>query len=308
MSSGSTDMRYFIRQTWNNIQLSWGIALQAILVMSVAFLLLGSFGLLALQVETVLQRWEREAPVILYLKQQLPPLERARLLQDVKKFQEVKRLRIVTPKQAMARMRKALGKKGKVLDGLDTPLLPLSVEIDLKGWARHPKALQQIKVGLSKIEGVQEVDVGQRWFAPLWDLVYWVRIVLFGGSALLLMCSCLIAAGTIRLALFVHRDEIDIMRLLGATESFIRFPFYLEGALKGTAAAGLALAILAPFFWSLDSRYGSSFVAFTTTPLRFFDALQIAIFLVSGCLSGLVGSWLAFVSARSSAHQSSQRV
>lgn len=283
---------------------SWGIVLQAVVVMSIAFLLLGSFGLLALQVESVLQHWESEAPVLLYVKDGISPIQKAQLEQSLQKIQEVQKIRWITPKQSMARMKKAMGKKGKLLDSLDTPLLPTTIEIDLKQWARTPTSLKEIKVGLGKLPGIQEVDIGQRWFAPLWELVKWVRIILFGGSALLLLSACLIAAGTIRLALHVHKDEIEIMRLLGATEHFIRMPFYLEGAVKGIFAASLSLGVLYGVFTMLSAQYGPSFLAFTSIPLRFFEGPHIALFVMGGFLSGCTGSWLAFLSSptRGQAH------
>lgn len=295
-------MHYFIRQMWSNIQTSWGIALQAVLVMSIAFLLLGAFGLLSLQVESVLQHWEREAPVIVYVQDHLEPIQRAKLEQEIQKYKEIKGFRAVSPKESMRRMRKALGKKGTLLDGLDVPLLSASIEIDLQPWARSSHALKQIQKGLSKLKGVQEVDVGQKWFAPLWSLVGWVRLILWGGSILLLFCACLIAAGTIRLALFMHQDEIEIMRLLGATEGFIRFPFFLEGAVKGLLASGCSLLILYTFFVVLEGKYGASFQSFTSIPLVFFNGSHTTLLLIGGMLSGAIGSWLAFLGAPHSTH------
>jgi cell division transport system permease protein len=288
-------MRYFFDQTWSNIRESWGVVLQAIAMMSIAFFLFGAFAALSIQVESVLKRWEFEAPIIAYLTDDLSEIQLLSLQQKIRDWPEVKSVRLVTSQQAMQRLRKAMGREQHLFQGIDGNLLPGSIEIDVAVQMRSEQQLNLLRQKMERIQGIAEIDVGQQWFAPLWELVKWVRAILWGGGGLLLICACLIAAGTIRMALFVHRDEIEIMRLLGATERFVRIPFFLEGCFKGLLAALLALFLLFALFVAISFHYDDAFYRFTALHLRFFSPLQCGLLLLGGMLTGFCGSWLALI-------------
>lgn len=292
-------MRYLLNQTWSNIRASWGVVLQATLLMTISFFVVGAFALLAVQVEAVLERWESEAPVIAYLDEKLDPEKHPILAQEIQSWPTVKKVRVVTAKQSMKRLRKSMGTHKHLLRGLDSPLLPPTLEIDVLLKARTPEHLKKLDKTLRTIKGIRSVDVGQKWFAPLWTLVSVVRGVLWGGGSLLLFCACFIAAGTIRMALFVHSDEIAVMRLLGATEQFIRAPFYLEGVLKGVVASGTALVLLFIMYLSLVVPFDQDFLAFTSTHLQFFPILYMGVMLLVGAGIGWLGSFIALVTNKS---------
>lgn len=291
-------MHYLLRQTWRNMRESWGLVLQTLLMMSISLLILGAFGGLALQVEEVLHHWEKEAPLIIYLRQNISPAAQAKLKTYVDQLADIERTRLIKPKEAMHRLRRSIGKKKGLLKDLDATLFPPTLEVTLRQRARTAASLKSLGQRLQKLDGVEQVDYGSEWIAPLWRVVRWMRAILWVGGALLLLCSSLMAAGTIRLTFFMHQDEIEIMRLVGATEGFIRGPFYLEGALEGALAASLALASLFGLFLFLDARYGAQFVSFTMQPLRFFTMLQMGLFVLGGICAGLVGSWLALLASK----------
>lgn len=286
-------MRYFLSQTWSNIRESWGVVLQAVLMMTIAFFVVGAFALLAIQVEAILARWESEAPVLAYLDTSLDADARAQLRKQIHAWPTTRRVRLVSPQESMKRLRRSMGKHKKLLKGLDGPLLPPTLEIDVLPQARTDAHLQKLETALRQMKGIKAVDVGQKWFAPLWTLVRWIRGILWGGGSLLLLCACFIAAGTIRMALYVHRYEIEVMRLLGATEGFIRVPFYVEGGLQGLLAVSTALGLLFALFWGISSQYDQDFLSFTTLHLRFFHWGQILGGAVIGMVTGLLGSWIA---------------
>ncbi|HAA54893.1 MAG TPA: hypothetical protein DCE42_09050 [Myxococcales bacterium] len=286
-------MLYFVRQTWRNIKESWGLVFQTLLMMSVCLLILGVFGLTALQIEEVLRHWEGEAPLLVYTEPQLSKQSSGELQARLMLLSEVSAVRFVSQKEAMGRLRESLGKQKELLKGLDAPLFPPSFELQLRAEARGTKQVVALSRKIRRWEGVQEVDAGKDWVAPLWKLARWMRAVFWGGGALLLLCTSLMAAGTIRLTFYMHQDEIEIMRLVGATERFIRAPFYLEGVFEGFFAASLSLCLLFGMFLFLQAQYGAAFVSFTTRSLRFFSFFQLLSFLAVGMLAGLFGSWLA---------------
>ncbi|MCK6512203.1 permease-like cell division protein FtsX [Myxococcota bacterium] len=288
-------MLYALRQAWRNVRESWTVALQTWLMMGISLFVLGAFACLSVQVEAVLAHWEGEAPVLVYLKTDISTAQQKALQARLSARKEIRSVRAISPEEAMRRMRKSLGKKKDLLKGLDVPLFPASLELDLHPWARREHLIEKMSQAITRWRGVQEVDYGREWFAPLWQMAYWVRAILAGGGLLLLLCTSLMAAGTIRLSLLLHQDEIEIMRLVGATERFVRGPFYTEGAASGFLAACSALLALVLLFGSVDRSYGESFRVFTSLPMRFLSVQQVGWFLFGGLMAGIVGSWLALL-------------
>lgn len=298
-------MYYFLKQTWSNIRTSWSLVLQAVLMMVIAFFIVSAFAILSLQVESVLLRWESEAPILAYLKDNLPEKRKQELVQEIKTWPTIREVRIVSPSQSIARLRQTMGKQRHLLADLDSSLLPTSLEINIILQARTDTHIKKLEQTLLQLSGILSVDIGQTWFAPLWTLVRWVRGILWGGGSLLLICACLMAAGTIRMALFVHHHEIEIMRLLGATEHFIRIPFYLEGGLKGFLASLCSIGLLFLLYSIVHSQYNAAFLSFTTIPLQFFSWLHISLLLLIGTITGLFGSWIALQSTQTEQTESS---
>ncbi|MEM1008898.1 MAG: FtsX-like permease family protein, partial [Myxococcota bacterium] len=190
-------------------------------------------------------------------------------------------------------MRASLHSHKSLLNGLDSLLFPASIEVELFAWARVQDTLRKLSAELSKVQGVQEVDYGREWFAPLWRMASWVRWILSLGGGLLLLCISLIAAGTIRLSFLLHQQEIEVMRLMGATEDFIRAPFLLEGAFSGGVSALCATFVLGFVFWGIEMQYGEPFFRFTSTSMQFLSWWQCLLLLGGAVLAGFLGSWLA---------------
>src|SRR5207253_6111218 len=131
--------------------------------------------------------------------------------------------------------------------------LPPPLEVT-PGTGRPPSAGRLRAARLEKLPGVQEVEYGREWLDKLEALGRGLRV--FGAGALftVLGAALLVVANTIRLAVYARRDEIEIMKLVGATDGYVRAPFLLEGALQGLIGAALALgAVLAVQKWLLVS-------------------------------------------------------
>ena len=146
---------------------------------------------------------------------------------------------------------------------------------------------------LSKLPGVDDVDYGREWLDRLEALARALRAAGAGATALVLGAAILVVANTIRLAVYARRDEIEIMKLVGATDGYVRLPFLLEGALQGLAGAGLALlGLWAVQQWLLPrAAVAFSFAAGAAIPiLHAPEALSLLAF---GAAVGLVGSYLA---------------
>ncbi len=284
---------YFLRNTFNNIREGWTTFTQATALIGAAFFILGAFSLASIQLFSVLKAWEQQAPIIAYLKDSLTEKEMEFFLRQVRNWPGVEKAVLFSSKKSFNILRNSLGEKAYLLDGVPAELIPPSVELYLHSKFYADKLVSTLRQRLLLRPEVQRVDLQKQWFSPLWTVSKWMKSSVFIGGIAVFLASILITAGAIRLDLYAHRKEIEIMRLLGATEGFIRTPFYLEGLFKGFLASTFAISFLALLFFFIERNYGTSYLQFTSVRLQFFSPLEVLFFIFAGSVTGIVGSWIA---------------
>ncbi len=148
----------------------------------------------------------------------------------------------INPAEALRRLRASLGPEASVLEGVDPGVLPASVEVRAPGATlAEARGLAQ---RLAAVPGAKDVDFGNAWLERVEALLRrlrWVGLVLFGALSL---GTAVLVSNTLRLGIWARRDEIDIMKLVGATDAFVETPFLIEGLVQGLSGAALAVAAL----------------------------------------------------------------
>ncbi|HWE25687.1 MAG TPA: ABC transporter permease, partial [Myxococcales bacterium] len=239
-------------------------SLVAVITIALALFLAAALAAAVVSARALLVSWGAQPAVTAYLDRALSD-DQARALADTVRTQERVHVVHVTPAQALDGLRAQLGTLSGALDGLPGNPLPGTLEITPAAGA-DVRSLAQRVAGLP---GVREVDYGREWFERLEALGRALRQ--FGGAALLVVAfaALLVVANTIRLAVYARRDEIEIMKLVGATDAFVSAPFLIEGFLQGILGAGLAVGALAGLHAVLVPRLAAA-VAFAGT-LRMAD-------------------------------------
>ena len=198
----------------------------------------------------------------------------------------------VSGAEAMRRLRGSLGAQGRVLDGLGDDALPASVEVRVPTLT-HARALT-LASRLMTIPGAVEVDDAAVWVARLEELVERGRQVGLVLLGLLGAATAVLVANTLKLAVYARRDEIDIMKLVGATDLYVAAPILLEGAIQGLVGAGLAVATLAIANWALLPRIRAALpMASRLSPGDVVPGRLVVALLLGGALLGLVASAIA---------------
>jgi cell division transport system permease protein len=219
--------------------------LSALSVTTIAFSLftLGLFGLVAVNLGRALSTLEDRVEIVAYLLRGTP-IEAATLAaEDVAAFPEVAQVRYVSEDSALARAQAELNEFREAYRDLQTNPLPASLEVALDEGRRDPETVAAVADRLRGIGVVEDVRFGEEWVAGLARLRRIAGIVglaiglAFAGVALVIIGT------TIRMALLQRSREITILRLVGATDGFIRAPYLLEGALKGLMGGILALLL-----------------------------------------------------------------
>ncbi len=267
-------------------------SLVSVLTIALALFIGASFVLGLFAARALLTSWGAQASVTLYLDKETTDAQAHALLQKIVAQAPDLEVAYVDRELALRRLRTELGDLSGALDGLSQNPLPPSLEV-VPRTALPPSGVRLLAAQLGQLPGVAEVDYGREWLDKLEALARGLRV--FGAGALftVLGAALLVVANTIRLAVYARRDEIEIMKLVGATDGYVRAPFLLEGALQGLIGAALALgAVVAVQKWLLPgATQAFAFAAGIRAP-NLVPAHGAAL-LGIGAVVGLFGSWLA---------------
>ena len=254
--------------------------LSALSITTIAFSLFafGLFSLVALNIRNTLRNVESRVEIRAFLVDSTPPESIAAAMGDIGVYTEVARVEYVTPEQALERARKELGEFNDVFEA---GVLPGSIDVRLRDGFRDPNTVKQIADRIKLYTFIDDVRFGEEWVKKLYN----IRNVATAAGIILGLAFAAVAiiviGATIRMAVMARSREISIMRLVGATDGFIRRPFLIEGFVKGVLGGAMALA-LTYVASSLISRY------FIQT--EFFGVRLALLGLLGGAMIGVVGS------------------
>ena len=233
----------------------------AVLTIAAALVLAGGFGLLVTNMGDLLARFGAELHVVAYLEAGLRDDELRALAASVSTVEGVEDVKIVSKAEALDRFRESVG-GAALLEGLADNPLPASLEVALQPRDRTPEGVAIVVGALSGLPGISELAHGQEWVEGYARFASLVRAGSLGLGLILAVAALMIVANTIRLAVYSREDESEILLLVGASRSFVRIPFLLEGALQGAIGGALAVGLLylgfVVFLPSLE--YGLEFV------------------------------------------------
>ena len=270
----------------------------AVFTIAATLVLAGGFGLLVANMADLLARFGEELQVVAYLEPGLHGEELRALAASVSTVEGVADVKIVSKADALARFRESLGGAG-LLEGLVDNPLPASLEVALRPRDRTPEGVAVVVAALSGLPGISELAHGQEWVEGYARFASLVRAGALALGLILAIAALMIVANTVRLAVYSREDEIEILLLVGASRSFVRIPFLLEGALQGAIGGALAVGLLYLAFVAFlpGLEYGLELVLGNTAPHFFSSGQALALVLAGGGL-GLLGSLTAVLGGR----------
>jgi len=266
-------------------------SLVSVLTIGLALFIGASFVLGLFTARALLTTWGAQASMTLYLDPATADGDARVLAQQLRSRGDLL-VRYVDPPMALNRLRVELGDLATALDGLSKNPLPPSLEVTPREPLPGP-ALRVLAAEMGQLKGVRDVEYVREWLDKLEALGRGLRAFAAGALLAVLGAALLVVANTIRLAVYARRDEIEIMKLVGATDGYVRAPFLLEGALQGLLGAGVAVAaVLSAQHWLLPyATQAFAFAAGVGAPHLL--ARHAAAILAAGGLVGFGGSWIA---------------
>ncbi|BDG04323.1 cell division protein FtsX [Anaeromyxobacter oryzae] len=280
---------YFTRRALQAMARGPYVALVGTATIFVAVFATGLFAAALGGAERLLASWAGEVQISVYLA---PGTDLGALRAAAAAAAPGRRVRAVPAAEALRTLAADLGDEAKVLEGVGPGALPDAVEVAAPGISLAEA--RALAARLRALPGAADVDYGNTWLESLERFVARAKtasVVLFSALAL---ATAVLVSNTLRLAVFARRDEIEIMKLVGATDGFVSAPFLIEGLVQGLLGAGLAIGALLAVHATVVPRLRAAVRVADALTLR--DTLPpalLATLLAGGALVGLVGSALS---------------
>ena len=237
-------LRHMVTDAFTNLgRAGWG-GLASVCTIAVAFLIVGIFLLLTQNLGAALTQWRDQYQVTVFLDDRISAEQLALLRKRIANEQAVRALAYISKDEALRAFKQELKGREGLLEGLGENPIPASFQLRIREEHQAPQALHQLAASLGRLEGVEEVQYGQEWVDRMAAALQVVRLIGLSVGIALGAASLLIVSNTVRLAIYARAEEIEVMRLVGATKASIRLPFLLEGVIQGGVVSALALGLL----------------------------------------------------------------
>jgi cell division transport system permease protein len=287
-------LQYVMRRAFQNMKGNLFPNLITIGIIVISMLIFSTFSLLAFNLTNFLKIWEDKIEILAYLKQGTPSSEVEPLLRKTRLLEGVEVVRYVSPFDAMTFMETKLGGQKNLLGGIQPTVLPPSFEIQLKKDYRNSTKIKEVVSQLKKIPQFEEIQYGQEWVETFSVLVHILRLTQWILGGLLLIAIVFITSNTLQLTISSRREEIEVMHWVGASPSFIRVPFYVEGLIQGLLGGVLAILFLFLLHQGFLLYIPPSMQAWLARiPVLFLPPETIVWILLGGMVLGFFGSIVA---------------
>lgn len=263
----------------------------AISSLTVAFICLGGALIGVANLGALAERWGQTGRLTVYLADEAREQDIAQLRMVLESLDEVRRVDVVTPAAARAELLAEFENEAD-LRGMPANLLPASLEITLSGNT-SPRRIAAIAARVGQFRGVESVDTYRNFFAQLDRLLVTGRGAAGTLAVLVAVCVFAVVGNTIRLSVARRKREIEVLKLCGATDAFVRRPFVVEGVMQAFAGAFVAVMALSLAFAGLRPQLDPTLAALFGVHIVFLSPVALVAMLLGGAFVGGLGSYLS---------------
>jgi cell division transport system permease protein len=279
---------FFLREAFKNLRLNLLMSATAITTTAVCVLILGIGILVSAHIEGIIHKVGQDVAITAFFPENASQEEIDEARSSVESYPEVSEATYVSQEEALERFQRVMADQPEIYEGIESDVMPASLDIQLN----NPRDSEVVAEKL-RAEGFEDLGYPQQTIERLNQVTSYIIWVLRGATALFLVASILLIFNTIRLSIFARRKEIEVMKLVGASDGFVRTPFLLEGLVQGLIGAALAALLVV---WM-----NSVFVGWVQQTLPFVpvssDAVNIPLVLLVliavGVIVGILGSFLS---------------
>lgn len=281
------NIQYYFREVVVSMARNRWMTFASIGTVAVSLFVLGIFLILIANMTNLASELESQVQISVYLKDELKTQDQENIKNKLKNLTNVTEVRYVSKEEAFQTLQRRLGEKQKILEALgESNPLPNSFSVTVK----IADDVQKTAEIISKFNGVEEVSYGQEVAINIFDVTRLIRVLGFVLMIILTGATIFIISNTIRLTVFARRKEIAVMKYVGATDWFIRWPFVLEGTVLGLIGGGISAIALRSFYSAMSERIYSTLAFFPIVEQHPFMNYLTVVLILSGIAVGVLGS------------------
>ena len=280
-------IRYSLQEAAISLRRAARSTAMSIGTVAVAFLTLGGFLLAATNLQRLVDQWGSAAEMSVFLRDDVADTARAALQSELGAHHAVESIEYVSKESALARFKADFPELADVSDTAARNPFPASLELRLRTDPASTGAADALATQIAERADVADVRYDRQWLSRVTALVTGIRVVGFGIAAILMLGAAFTVAAVVRLSLFARRDEIEIMRLVGAPFVFIRGPSVAEGTVIGGLGASVSLLLLWGLYMAARTRVAEGLGALTgAADVRFLGGLEAAFIVMAALVVG----------------------
>lgn len=280
-------IEYYIREVFISLRRNNWMSVASIGTVAVSLFIFGMFLMMVMNMNKLAENMESQVQINVYLLDKVDGQQARDIEKDLKEIEGVESVGFVTKDEAMERFKDRLGDQKTLLDALDeTNPLPDSFEVTVT----NPDLVKTAAEKMEKIDGVECAKYGQDVMEHLFEITRLLRIFGFTLMLVLAFATLFIISNTIRLTVFARRKEIAIMKYVGATDWFIRWPFVMEGMVLGLFGSIIAAMVLRTAYTAMAEKVYDTLAFFPLIPEQPFLTYITIVVVISGMVVGAIGS------------------
>ncbi|PIE58326.1 MAG: cell division protein FtsX [Desulfobulbus propionicus] len=279
-----------LRHTGRNMQLTWKSQFMTLVTVALSVLIFSFFYLIYINAMQVSQKLGDDLRLVIYLDEEPTPPLKEEYRRKILKFDQVEKIVFFSRTEAFDRFSDQLGEDKDILVDIPTTFLPPSIEIYPFKTLDSLSRIKRFSDYLQTLPGVLKVQYGKEWIERFYSFIQIIRIIVVLSGVLLVMTTTFMVAHTIRLTLLARKKELDLLRLVGATNNYIRTPFLIEGAMQGLLGAGLGVWALFLLYSWIDLRFTGA-TLFRFFPFTFLSMQSVVLLICAATLLCSLGSF-----------------
>jgi cell division transport system permease protein len=287
-------LSFLVGEALRDLRGAGRVGVSAVLLIALSLSALGGFWVFSLNLGRAIDQWRERVRVVGYFKDEPASSKLDELTRQIEAMPGVLRVRYISKADALKALKHSLGGQADVADQLPRNPLPASVEVTPDADTATPEGTRELVRRLQALPEIEEVQGGSQWVEGLAQFRRLFQLVGLGVGAVLAAAAILTVTTATTLVLHLRREEMEIMRLVGASETVIRLPRLLQGMAQGLLAAVIALAVLEVVYALAVPRLepllpvtlGLQRAAFLTFP-------QMLLLMAGGAVLGALGGLLA---------------
>ncbi len=290
---------YYSKEALTNFRKNWVLSMGAVTAVALCLIVIGAIMFIAYMGNQFINKVESQIEIEIFLKDNAPYGQIEALQNQIVNWSAVKKVNYVSKENALKKFKIDFKDNPEVLQNLQGNPLPSSFRV----WLKNPRTVEATVKRIKRLSIIDQVvadknnDIkyGSQYVSKLFVITRGVSIAAGGIVLLLIFVSLVLITNTIRLAIFARRKEIGIMKLVGASNWFIRVPFLFEGVIEGALGGAIAILILGIIYRAtIKSIMGGKWLVFMRIPLdQGAFMVMLLVLLLSGILIGAIGSAIA---------------